>query len=142
MKYAISIFASVMFVAFVVIAAPSAAFAQEDVSRLLKQLEDDSDRFSNSATKALDNSKYDGTPLEDQLVRYVREFEDSIDRLKKASDKSEPTAIPAKEVMTRAKAVDKFMRRNTLSSAAETDWITVKADLARLARAYNLKPLA
>ena len=96
---------------FVVLAfTANAAYGQEDVAQLLKQLESDSDRFSNSATKALDESKYDGTATEDQLVRFVRDFEDSIDRLKKAHDGGEDPMIPAKEVLARAKVIDKFLK--------------------------------
>ena len=36
------------------------AAAQEDMGRLLQQLEDDSDRFSNAVAKALDGGKWDG----------------------------------------------------------------------------------
>jgi hypothetical protein len=83
--------------------------AQEDPGRLLKQLEEDSDRFSNAVTKALDKSKYDGTPAEDQMIRYVRDFEDSIDRLKKGYEDGKDTSLLAKEVRTRSLAIDKFL---------------------------------
>ena len=125
---------------FVVLAfTANAAYGQEDVAQLLKQLESDSDRFSNSATKALDESKYDGTATEDQLVRFVRDFEDSIDRLKKAHDGGEDPMIPAKEVLARAKVIDKFLKKNDLGAAVTTDWGTVKSDLTRVAAAHKLK---
>lgn len=115
------------------------ASAQEDVGRLLKQLEEDSDRFSNSVTKALDDSKYDGTATEDQLIRYVRDFEDSIDRLKKGYDNREETTSLAKEVQTRSKAIDKFLKKNPLSGTVQTDWGTVRSDLVRLAKTHKIK---
>lgn len=115
------------------------ASAQEDATRLIKQLEDDSDRFSNSVTKALDKSRFDGTSTEDQLIRYVRDFEDSIDRLKKAWDKGEDPTLLAKEVQTRSKAIDKFLKKYPLGGDVKTDWGTVRSDLIRLKNTKMIK---
>ena len=116
------------------------ASAQEDVGRLLKQLEEDSDRFSNAVSKALDSSKYDGTPAEDQMIRYVREFEDSIDRLKKAYDDGhQDTTFLAKDVQTKAKTIDRFLKKNPLGGNTMTDWGTVRATLLRVKRTRIIK---
>ena len=116
-----------------------AASAQEDPTRLIKQLEDDSDRFSNSTTKALDKSRFDGTSTEDQLIRYVRDFEDSIDRLKKAWDKGDDPTFLAKEVQTRSRSIDKFLKKYPLGGDVQTDWGTVRAVLIRLKNTKMIK---
>src|SRR3954471_4659045 len=103
-----------------------AARAQEDIGRLVKQLEDDSDRFSNTATKALDASKWDGTPREDELIRAVRGYEDSIDKLKNAVDNGRNASAEAKVVQTKSVAIDKWLKKNSLGSGVETEWGTVK----------------
>ena len=109
------------------------ASAQEDIGRLIKQLEEDSDRFSNSATKALDASKFDGTAREDELVRALRGYEDSIDKLKNAFDNDRSTVRGhAKQVQAKSIAIDKWLKSNSLGSQVETDWGTVKATLLRL----------
>ena len=115
------------------------ASAQEDPTRLIKQLEDDSDRFSNSVTKALDKSRFDGTSTEDQLIRYVRDFEDSIDRLKKGWDNGEDPTLLAREVQTRSKAIDKFLKKYPLGGSVATDWGTVRSDLIRLKNTKMIK---
>ena len=109
-----------------------AAKAQEDVGRLIKQLEEDSDRFSNSATKALDKSKWDGTPREDELIRAVRSYEDSIDKLKNAFDNHRDTFAEAKVVQGKSVAIDKWLKGHSLGPEVATDWGTVKATLLRL----------
>ena len=129
--------AGVFLVAFTVFI--QTASAQEDVGRLIKQLEDDSDRFSNSTTKALDNSRFDGTSTEDQLIRYVRDFEDSIDRLKKGYDRREDTTLLAREVRTRSRTIDKFLKKNPLGGRVQTDWGTVKATLMRVRNTKMIK---
>ena len=139
MRHLISIMVGVFLITLVF--SIQTTMAQEDVGRLLKQVEEDSDRFSNTVSKALDSSKYDGTPAEDTMIRYVRAFEDSIDRLKKAYDGNQDRTVQVKEVQTRAKTIDKFLRKNDLGSTVQTDWATVRASLVRLARAHNVKPI-
>jgi hypothetical protein len=137
MKRSLLIFAGMLLVTFAV--GLQTASAQENATRLIKQLEDDSDRFSNSVTKALDNSRFDGSSTEDQLIRYVRDFEDSIDRLKKGWDNGEDPTLLAKEVQTRAKAIDKFLKKYPLGGDVKTDWGTVRSDLIRLKNTKMIK---
>ncbi len=137
MKRSLTIFAGLYLVAFALCV--QTASAQENATRLIKQLEDDSDRFSNSVTKALDKSRFDGTSTEDQLIRYVRDFEDSIDRLKKGWDKGEDPTLLAREVQTRSKAIDKFLKKYPLGGDTKTDWGTVRSDLIRLKNTKMIK---
>ncbi|SRR5688572_3562406 len=138
MKRLVSIFAGMFLLTFAVLI--QTASAQEDAARLLKQLEDDSDRFSNTVAKALDSSRYDGTDAEDEMIRFVRAFEDSIDRLKEAYEKGDDTLEQAKIVQTRAKAIDKFLKKNAdVGGNTMTDWGTVKAVLLRIKATKMIK---
>jgi hypothetical protein len=137
MRRSLIIFAAALLIQFAI--GVQTTTAQEDLGRLLQQLEDDSDRFSNTVAKALDKSSYDGTAAEDEMVRYVRDFEDAIDRLKNAYDNRGDRVTHGKAVQTRAKAIDKFLKKNSLGDTVATDWGTVRADLLRLARALNIK---
>jgi len=138
MKRLVSVFAGMLLLTFAVLV--QTASAQEDAGRLLKQLEDDSDRFSNTVAKALDKSRYDGTPAEDDMTRFVRAFEDSIDRLKEAYEKGNDTLELAKAVQTRAKAIDKFLKKNAdVGGNTMTDWGTVKAVLLRIKATKMIK---
>lgn len=115
------------------------AAAQEDVGRLLQQLENSSDRFSKSLDNAMDNSALNGTSQEGEMTRYVKDFEDSVDRLKRQYDDQKYAKIAAQEVLTRAKTINSFMKRNRLDATAQTDWSSVKADINRIAQAYRVK---
>lgn len=55
---------------------------REDVKRVLKRLEEDTDRFSKSLDSALDRSVLNGTQAEDEINGYVHQFEEATDRLK------------------------------------------------------------
>ena len=106
---------------------------------MLKQLEEDSDRFSNSVAKALDESQWDGTPEEDRMIRYVRDFEDSIDRLKKGYDDGVDTVGLVKDVQVKSRAIDSFLKKNEVGGNTMTDWGTVKATLLRLKKTKIVK---
>lgn len=113
--------------------------AQEDVGRLLQELENNSDRFSKSFDNALDNSPLNGTSTEGEVTRYVQQFEDSVDRLKKQYDERKDARIAAQDVMTRARAINRVMRKYPLDTTSQTDWRSVKAVINRLGKAYKLK---
>jgi hypothetical protein len=133
MKRLIPIFAGVFLLTLgLLVQTATAQEAELDVGRLIKQLEDDSDRFSNTATKALDSSEYDGTAREDELIRAVRGFEDSIDKLKNSHDNARDTYDNAKVVQAKAIAIDKWLKNHSLGAQVATDWGTVKATLLRL----------
>ena len=133
MKKLIPIFAGVFLLTLGLFVQAAKAQDQEmDVGRLIKQLEEDSDRFSNSATKALDKSEYDGTAREDELIRAVRNYEDSIDNLKNAHDNARNTSDNAKVVQAKSVAIDKWLKNHSLGAEVATDWGTVKATLLRL----------
>jgi hypothetical protein len=113
--------------------------AQEDVGRLLQELENNTDRFSKSFDNALDNSPINGTSTEGEVTRYVQQFEDSVDRLKKQYDGRKDARIAAQDVTTRARAIDKVMRKYALDATSQTDWRSVKDNINRLAKAYKVK---
>ena len=137
MKHVISILTGMFFVALVL--SIQTVRAQEDVGRLLKQLEENSDRFSKTLNKALDESQINGTNTEDEINGYVKQYEDSTDRLKKNYDKGQDNRVATQEVLSRAKTINKFLKAHPLNSTVKTDWATVKNDLNRLARAHKLK---
>jgi hypothetical protein len=113
--------------------------AQEDVGRLLQELENNTDRFSKSFDNALDNSPINGSSTEGEVTRFVQQFEDSIDRLKKVYDDGKDTRIAAQEALTRAKAINRVMRQYPLDATAQTDWKSVKDNIGRLAKTHRLK---
>jgi hypothetical protein len=113
--------------------------AQEDVGRLLQELENNTDRFAKSFDSALDNSELNGTSTEGEVTRYVHDFEDSVDRLKKVHDEGKETKVAAADSLARAKAIDKVMRKYKLNDTAQTDWKSVKGTIVRLAKAHDLK---
>ena len=111
---------------------------REDVKRILKRLEEDTDRYSKSLDSALDKSPLNGTRAEDEINNYVHQFEEATDHLKDKYEDQGAAPNLTREVLSRAQSIDRFMRRNSLGGQAESDWRIVRSDLNLLARSYRI----
>ena len=109
-----------------------------NVREIIRQLETDTDDFKSSLDSALDRSTINGTRAEDEINEYVKQFEDATDRLKARSEDREYAPNAAREVLTRGRSINVFMRTHRLGGRAESDWVKVRNDLNRLSNAYYL----
>lgn len=109
-----------------------------NVREVIRQLETDTDQFKGSLDSALDRSNLDGTRSEDEINEYVKRFEEATDRLRDRSEDRQYAPGAAREVLTRGRAINSFMRANRLGGRAESDWVKVRNDLNRLANNYYI----
>ena len=109
-----------------------------NVREIIRQLESDTDEFKSSLDSALDRSSINGTKAEDEINEFVKQFEEATDRLKARSEDREYAPNAAREVLTRGRSINAFMRTHRLGGRAESDWAKVRNDLNRLSNAYYL----
>jgi hypothetical protein len=109
-----------------------------NVREIIRQLETDTDRFKDSLDSALDRSSLNGTRAEDEINDYVKQFEQATDRLRDRSEDREFAPNAAREVLTRGRSINVFMRNHRLGGRAESDWVVVRNDLNRLSNAYYI----
>lgn len=109
-----------------------------NVRNIVRNLERNTDRFKDSLDSALDRSTLNGTREEDEINRYVREFEEATDRLRDRTEDREFAPGAAREVLNRGRAINIFMRTHRLGAKAERDWAVVRGDLNRLANSYYI----
>jgi hypothetical protein len=124
---------------------PASAVAQaptrlsdDQVERLLDRIEKAADKFRESLDDALDKSRVDDSKFEEQVNRYVKEFENATDRLEKRFDDDKSAASDVEEVLSRAASINGMMSRFELTDRAQSDWRLLRNDLNELARAYNV----
>jgi hypothetical protein len=137
MKHLLATVIGVLFVALAF--SVQTAKAQEDMGRLLQQLEEHSDQFNHDLDTALDASQYNGTSAEDEVNGYVKRFEDATDKLKNNYNDSRNNKVAATEVLERAKTINTFLKNHALGDVVTTSWATIRSDLQRIATAYKLK---
>jgi len=109
------------------------------VQQTLNSLERRTDAFRNSLDTGFDRSRYNGTKTEDQITRYVQDFEQATDRLQEKFRNRNAVSSDVDEVLSRGWYIDSFMRNNSLGPVAERNWRSVRTDLQTLARQYNVQ---
>ena len=109
-----------------------------NVRETIRQLESDTDQFKSSLDSALDRSSLNGSRAEDEINDYVKKFEEATDRLRDKAEDREYAPNAAREVLSRGRAINNFMRSNRLGGRAESDWVRVRSNLNRLANSYYI----
>jgi hypothetical protein len=112
--------------------------SDKDVERILRRIEQQSDRFRSSLDASLDRSRLNSTNREDDINSFVKDFYDQTKRLRDRFDDRQSTSPDVEAVLDRAARIDDFVRRSRLSSKAQEDWSTLKSNLDELASAYNV----
>ena len=108
------------------------------VDALIRRVENSTDRFRASAASALDRSRYDGTATEDEMNRYVQNFEQATDALRDRFNRRASVSADVENVLRQAAFIDQFVVANRLGGRAQSDWNLVRTDLDALARAYSV----
>jgi hypothetical protein len=127
--------------AFVALFLAGTAFSQESTTSLIKQLKEDTNRFANSVDKALDKSSVDGSALEDEINRNVKDFRDAIGTLQDDWEHKREAKGSAEGLMERARVINAFLdtHKDRFKSAVHTEWKSVKLDIGRIAKAHKLE---
>ncbi|MFZ0063338.1 MAG: hypothetical protein WAL47_15000 [Pyrinomonadaceae bacterium] len=110
----------------------------KQVETIIHSIENGAKSFRSSLDNALDQSRLDGTILEDNINARIKDFEGATKQLHDHFDSRQSAAGDVQNVLDRASRIDEFMRRNRLDSRAQNDWLKMKNDLDRLANAYSV----
>ena len=110
----------------------------KEVEKIIRRIEQQSDRFRSSLDSALDKSRFNGTRREDDINSFIKDFYEQTKRLRHQFDSHKSAAPDVQAVLERAARIDEFMSRNRLSGKAQEDWSTLKTYLDELASAYNV----
>jgi hypothetical protein len=110
----------------------------KEVKKLMAQLKKDTGRFRKSFDSSLDRSRLNGSHREDDINRFLKNYEDATERLYSRFKDNKSVGADVEAVLDGAAEIDQFMTRRLASERAERDWAEVRQDLRRLAEAYNV----
>lgn len=116
-------------------------YTKADVDRIIKRVEDSTDKFKKEFDKALDRSRLNNTNREDQLNEYAKELEHATDDLRKHFDKTDAWIENKEQVrncLSLASKINVALRNRRLGPKVESRWASVRYDLNTLAGVYNL----
>jgi hypothetical protein len=119
-------------------------YTKADVDRIIKRVEDRSDKFEKEFDKALDRSRLNNTRREDQLNDYAEDLEKKTDELRREFDRRDAWADNKPEVRKCLEIATKLnvaMRNRRLGAKVESTWSALRYELNTLADVYNLPPV-
>ena len=123
---------------------PRGYYSKAQVERIIRRVENQSDRFVRSFDNALDRSRADGTWREDNLNERARELENGLDSLRREFDRTDryqDTRAQVSSVLGTAEQINTAVRRRRLRNNTERLWAQLRSELNALAAVYNLRQL-
>lgn len=113
--------------------------SDREVERILRRIEQQSDRFRSALDASLDRSRFNGSRQEDDINRFVKEFYEQTKTLRDHFDDKKSTSADVQSVLDRAASIDSFMSRNPLRKRdAAREWAKLRTNLDELAHVYNV----
>lgn len=119
-------------------------YSKGEIDRIIRRVENQSDRFVRSFDSSLDNSRLDGTMREDNLNQRARNLETDLDSLRLEFDRTDrylDTRSRVSRTLNTAEGINAAIRRRRLRGNTERLWAQVRTELNALASAYNLPQL-
>ena len=122
----------------------SARYSKRDVSSIITRLEQSSNRFSRAFALAMDRSSLNGTNAEDRFNANVRDYENSLDQLRREFDRRDSwweSRSNVQNVLREAQPVNRMMNTIAFRRQLERQWTNMRRDLNTLADTYDLPGL-
>lgn len=119
-------------------------YNEAEVERIIKRVEDRSDKFKKEFDRALDRSRLNNTNREDNLNAYAKDLERATDELRREFDRRDSWIENKDEVrrcLSAATKINLAMRNRHLGPKVESTWAALRFELNTLAQVYNLPPV-
>jgi len=112
--------------------------SDSELNQLIQRIETGRNTFASSLTAAFDRNRYSQTGSERNMLVAVGDLKNATDQLRNQFDARQPLVDYVARVLARATPIDTYMSHNRLTTQAQTDWGTLRADLNTLAGALNV----
>lgn len=119
-------------------------YTRQNVASTIATLEQSSNAFRRDFDRFLDQSNINGTREEDRLNNIVRNYEQSLNRLRQNFDRTDTwwnTRSNVQDVMQNARPVNQMMAALPFARQIERQWSQMRRDINRLADTYELPNL-
>lgn len=119
-------------------------YSKRDVSGIINRMETSSNRFRVDFDRAMDRSNLNGTPQEDRFNNIVRDFENSVDRLRRQFDRNDSWWESRNEVQNMlqdARPVNTMMTTLPFRRNIENQWNALRNNVNTVADTYDLPGL-
>lgn len=119
-------------------------YSKRDVGNIIAKLENSSNVFTREFDSQMDKSSLNGTSEEDRLNDIVRNYDDSLDDLRREFDRNNTwweSRNDVQNVMSDAQRVNQMMNSLSFARKLERQWNNMRKDLNKLADTYDFPAL-
>ena len=106
--------------------------------QLLQRIENRTNTFSRNLDNTLRRSGVRNTAQENEINRYVADFESSLDQLRTRFNNRQSTATEVRVTLERAALINNFILAHRLGAPVTRNWRLIQSDLDQLARSHNI----
>ncbi|HUE83795.1 MAG TPA: YMGG-like glycine zipper-containing protein [Pyrinomonadaceae bacterium] len=106
--------------------------------QLLQRIENRTNTFSRNLDNTLRRSGLRNTAQENEINRYVADFESSLDQLRTRFNNRQSTATEVRVALERAALINNFILTHRLGAPVNQNWRMLQSDLNQLARSHNI----
>jgi YMGG-like Gly-zipper len=112
----------------------------QSVRRVILRIENRSVAFRSSMETWADQNRNEtfSNAANEDINLFVRDFDDSVRRLRERFDARQSTAADAQDVLNRAARIDAFLQRRNVDVRTRNQWTNLRVDLNQLATAYRV----
>ncbi|HVF86969.1 MAG TPA: hypothetical protein VM866_05235 [Pyrinomonadaceae bacterium] len=114
------------------------------MDNIIRQLESSSDDFRRDFDRNLDQSRRDGTRMEDTFNARVKRFEDAVDTLRGEFDRRDDwweSRNNVQQMLEAARPVSVMMNNRRFRGNLVSQWRKLRRNVNDLARTYDLRPV-
>src|SRR4026208_658232 len=95
--------------------------SDKEVKKLMAELKKDTGKFRKSFDSSLDKSRLNGSNREDDINRFLKNYEDATERLYSRFKDNKSVGADVEAVLDGANEIDRFMTRRLANERAERD---------------------
>jgi hypothetical protein len=118
----------------------SSQLSDKELDQLIQRIENAGDALRVSLTAAFDKTPYDQTTSESRMNDAVGRFKTATNQMRNHFDVRLLVVGDVERLIGQATPLERFMRNNTLTERAQSDWSALRAELSTLASAYSIDP--
>jgi len=115
---------------------------RDEVRRLIRSLEDRASDFRRAFDRAIENSRIDGSPWEGRLKDKVKDFERSVEKLRRESERRRDfwdLRDDVQDVVDEGAEVNRIMIRMRFHERLEREWTGLRFGINRLASQFRIR---
>jgi len=116
---------------------PHVRLANNDVKRLMEQVEDHRGEFQDHLDSSVKDSKLRSPDGEVDVSAYLHDYEDNVHKMKDRFNDDYAASTEVQTVLRQATAIDGHMRAQPMSIKGRSEWDSEAASLKTLAAAYG-----